>query len=268
MSHASSPFDHAAHEARFHAAVARFHQRLVTILGEIDADIAARGFSGASGHSRIGEAIETVRGVFEELRQVDEEAGAYLLEQARIERRTTAVDPFQQSCDLLTRWLESEAKLIPERMEQQTQRLIVTNAVRDHWDHLARHACSQLEQDASSWYARNSAKFQQQLARIAQEGAAEQAKEPQQISEQIDQLAEQPFSGPESSTDCEDDRYVFRRHGQMWQLVYGEESVSLPHSKGLTAIQRLLENPGKHVPVSELGDGEGTTKQRSSIGLE
>ena len=47
---------------------------------------------------------------------------------------------------------------------------------------------------------------------------------------------------------------TFRREGDVWTLLWGEETVRLRHLKGLQLIAHLLERPGQAIHVAELAE--------------
>ena len=47
--------------------------------------------------------------------------------------------------------------------------------------------------------------------------------------------------------------HVFRKQSNTWEIVFnGEPCDPVPHTKGMTCIRALLENPGKKIKISEL----------------
>ena len=64
--------------------------------------------------------------------------------------------------------------------------------------------------------------------------------------------------------------YVFRQNGVNWELRFGDEEASLPHSKGLPYLAALLRDPGQTFTAFQLRQavGEGHPEGAQGKGIE
>ena len=145
-------FDENSRQVHFNRAVAKFHQRVLGIVREIDSDISSRGFGSISGHPRLHEVFISPRTVADEMMRFDVRHAEFLRDCAAARGEWHGPNPFneaneRQICD----WIERTLAQLPGQVHRESKKLSMSNE--GSWSDRTTPIAEDINYDVRQFYA-------------------------------------------------------------------------------------------------------------------